>query len=83
MSDWATGYGRALADLRFLASGRKLMTPGLQALLDDMQRDADVIGHEEDNRMKKRRLTAAREALPIEPLLFREPRPPRLTRPTR
>ena len=90
MSDWADGYCRAVRDLQYLTQQRGLMTQALEQLLSDLERDAYVIGHEQDNRHQKRKHAAAREAL-LEPALFPEALPPNplaytrgpLTRPTR
>jgi hypothetical protein len=65
MSDWTKGYTAALADVAALAHGRGLLIKPLRALLDDMEQDARVIAHEQDNGTLKRRLAAAREALPL------------------
>ena len=82
MSDWADGYRRAIRDLQYLAQQRGLLTAPLAALLTDLERDAYVIGHEQDNRHQKRKHAAAREALDIP--LFPEVTPrPLITRPTR
>jgi len=66
MSDWTDGYRQALADIAHLAHSRGLVsTPALEALLADVVADALVIEREQQNRLRVRRLTAAREALPL------------------
>lgn len=66
MSDWASGYRAALADVNRLLTSRRLMTKEVAALLTDMDGDAFVIEHEQDSRTQRKRLRAAREAVPLE-----------------
>jgi len=74
MSDWVSGYRAALADVERLMPGRAARWPhGLTMdvvvrLLADLDQDALVIEREQDNRIRRRRLAAAREAT-----LFDEP----------
>jgi hypothetical protein len=65
MSEWTDGYRAALADVERLACTRNHGLPWLSALLDDLRQDSLVIEHEQGNRLQKRRLAAAREALPL------------------
>jgi hypothetical protein len=66
MSDWTDGYRQALADIARLAHSRGLVsTPELEALLADVVADALVIEREQENRLRRRRLVAEREALPL------------------
>ena len=65
MSEWTDGYRAAVRDLRQMATGRGLMTDPLDLLFGDFEQDALVIEHEVGNRLQKRRLVAAREALPL------------------
>jgi len=62
MSEWTAGYRAALADIASIAPSRGLMTPALDELLADLHFDALVIEREQDNRIRRRRLTAVREA---------------------
>lgn len=77
MNDWVSGYRAALADVARLSSERARRTPRgltpdmLAELLADMAGDALVIEREQDNRIRKRRLAAVREAM----LPFDEPPP--------
>jgi hypothetical protein len=72
MSEWTDGYRQALADIAHLAHSRGLVTtPALDGLLADIAADVLVVERELDNRLRRRRLTAMREALP----LFDEPPP--------
>jgi hypothetical protein len=68
MSQWVDGYRAALADVRRLAFTR--LGP-LTELLADLEGDALVIEREQDNRIRRRRLAAVREAT----LPFDEPPP--------
>ena len=68
MSDWVSGYRAALADIARLMLSRD--PAELPRLLDDLEGDALVIEREQDNRVRKRRLAAVREAT-----LFDEPLP--------
>jgi hypothetical protein len=81
---WGEGYRRALRDLSYFAQHRGLMSPQLDTLLNDMERDAYVIAHEYDNKQQKKRLAALAEAVPPNSMLF-DPDPeytrPLLTRP--
>lgn len=63
--DWTDGYLAALRDVSILARSRDLRTAPLDQLIADLEGDAFVIEHEQNNRMQRRRLTAAREALPL------------------
>jgi hypothetical protein len=69
MSEWTDGYRAALADIRRTWPGRGVA--GMLELLTDLEGDALVIEREADNRIRKRRLAAAREA----ELPFEEPPP--------
>jgi hypothetical protein len=60
MSDWTDGYRAALADVARLARSRG--DESLPGILVDLECDAMVIEREADNRLRRRRLTAAREA---------------------
>ena len=66
MSDWASGYRAALADVNRLLTSRRLMTKEVAALLTDMDGDAFVIEHEQTNEMQRARLRAVREAVQLE-----------------
>jgi hypothetical protein len=68
MSEWTDGYRQALADIAHLAHSRGLVTtPTLEALLADVVADALVIEREQQNRLRRLRLRATREAmLPLE-----------------
>jgi hypothetical protein len=63
MSDWTDGYTAALRDVAKLAHSRGVVTEPLDALLRDLTQDALVIDHEQSNRLQRRRLAAAREAV--------------------
>ena len=65
MNDWAAGYRAALADVLRLAHSRSLLVSGVAALIVDLEADAFVIEHEQGSRLQRRRLAAAREALPL------------------
>jgi hypothetical protein len=65
MSEWTDGYRAALGDVERLAASRGLMTQPLNRLCCDLEQDALVIEHEVGNRLQKKRLAAAREALPL------------------
>ena len=67
MSEWTDGYRAALADIARLAHDRLgvPLPPYLPELLADLEGDALVIERESDNRIRRRRLVAAREALPL------------------
>ena len=63
MSEWSDGYRRALVDFHLLADSRKLeLSDALIEVLTDLAGDALVVGREQDNRIRKRRLAAVREA---------------------
>jgi len=63
MSEWTDGYRAALSDLASLSPNRGVpLTPALCELLADLAGDALVIEREQGNRIRRRRLTAAREA---------------------
>jgi hypothetical protein len=68
MSEWSDGYQRALIDFHRMADSRRLpLSPGILTLLADLEGDALVIEREQDNRIRRRRLAAVREAeLPFE-----------------
>ena len=63
MSEWTDGYRAALADIARLMPSRG--TAALTELIADLEGDALVIEREQDNRIRKRRLAAVREALPL------------------
>jgi hypothetical protein len=65
MTDWTDGYTAALRDVTKLAHSRGVVTEPLDALLHDLTQDALVIDHEQSNRLQRRRLAAAREAVPL------------------
>ena len=65
MIEWADTYRRAVADVRLLAGIRRILSPELSLLLDDLDADALVIAREADNRLRRRRLRAFDEALPL------------------
>ena len=65
MSDWTLGYRAALADIEHLARRRGLTTPELYDLIGDLVADDLVIEREQNNRLRRQRLTAAREVLPL------------------
>jgi hypothetical protein len=66
MSEWTDGYRAALADARRLAVARHpILCEAMLLLLDDLIGDALVIEREQDNRIRRRRLRADREALPL------------------
>lgn len=65
MSEWTAGYRRALQDVARLGHSRGVISAPLRDLLADLEGDALVIEREEDHRLRRRRLTAAREALPL------------------
>ena len=69
MSEWTDGYRAALADIRRLWPSRGVA--GMAELLADLEGDALVIEREQDNRIRRRRLAAVREAQ----LPFDEPPP--------
>jgi len=60
MSEWTDGYRAALADIRRLWPSRGVA--GMVELLVDLEGDALVIEREQDNRIRRRRLAAVREA---------------------
>ena len=62
---WSEGYRAALADVCLLAASRGIHNPALDQLLDDLIADALVVERESDNRLRRRRLRAEREALPL------------------
>jgi hypothetical protein len=69
--DWTAGYRRALVDLDRMARNRGIdLSPALLTLLADLDGDALVIEREQDNRVRRRRLSVVREAT-----LFDEPPP--------
>ena len=69
MNDWAAGYRAALADVRRLVFTRlTIPSTELDMLLADLEQDALVVDHELGNKLQKRRLAAAREAM----LLFKD-----------
>lgn len=70
MSDWVSGYRAALRDVESLAIKRDAATPAILLLVSDLICDALVIEREADNRIRRRRLAAVREAT-----LFDEPPP--------
>ena len=63
MSEWTDGYRAALADIGRLMPGRGAAALG--GLLQDLAGDALVIEREQENRIRRRRLTAVREVLPL------------------
>lgn len=68
MSEWTDGYRAALADFELVAFNRgwgAALTKELRTVLADLHQDALVIEHEQSNKLQKRRLAAAREALPL------------------
>jgi hypothetical protein len=65
MNDWTAGYRAALADIERLAASRGGLPLWLGSLLADMRQDTLVIEHEQTNRLQKRRMRAAQEALPL------------------
>ncbi len=78
MSEWTDGYRAALADIARLAHTRaasrsrlSAVPPYLAELIADLEGDALVIEREQDNRIRRRRLAAVREAT----LPFDEPPP--------
>lgn len=65
MSEWTDGYRAALADIRRTWPSRGVA--GMTELLADLEGDALVIEREADNRIRRRRLAAVREAaLPLD-----------------
>lgn len=66
--EWTEGYLAALRDALFMANSRGLQTPALEAMIDDLIRDAYVIEHEADNKQFRRKQKAAREAY-VEPVV--------------
>ena len=82
MSEWADGYRQGLRDLSYLAKQRGVMTVAIQILMQDLERDAFVIGHEYDNKHQRRKMAVIREAM-AEPLLPIDPPRQLVTRPTR
>jgi hypothetical protein len=68
MSEWSDGYRAALADIARVWPSRGVA--GMTELLADLEGDALAIEREQDNRMRRRRLAAVREAT-----LFDEPPP--------
>ena len=69
MTEWTDGYRAALADVLRLAyprSGGAVMPDWLRVLLADLEGDALTIEHEQGGRLQRRRLAAAREALPLD-----------------
>ena len=75
MNEWVAGYRAALADIRRTWPSRGVA--GMAELLADLEGDALVIEREADNRIRKRRLAAVREATLFDepPLPFDEPPP--------
>jgi hypothetical protein len=65
MSEWTDGYRAALGDVERLLQSRALMSEPLALLCRDLQQDALVIEHEQSSKLQRRRLAAAREALPL------------------
>lgn len=65
MSEWTDTYRTAIGDVRRLAHSRGIASPGLDLLLDDLESDALVIEREHHNRLRRLRLRAEREALPL------------------
>lgn len=62
---WSEGYRAALADVCLLAASRGIHNPALDQLLDDLINDALVVERESTNLLRRRRLRAEREALPL------------------
>jgi hypothetical protein len=67
MSEWIDGYRAALVDVARLAYTRYGTgnLKWLDTLIEDLRQDSLVIEHEQGNKLQKRRLAAAREALPL------------------
>jgi hypothetical protein len=68
MSEWTNGYRAALADIARVWPSRDVAS--MTELLADLEGDVLVIERERDNRIRRRRLAAVREAT-----LFDEPPP--------
>jgi hypothetical protein len=65
MSEWTDGYRAALRDVMRVATDRQGWLSWLDTLVEDLNQDALVIEHEQGNRLQRRRMRAAREALPL------------------
>lgn len=68
MSEWTNGYRAALIDLQRLFASLNLLTDHIEHLFRDLEGDAFVIEHEQGNKLQRKRLRAAREAMPPQEL---------------